>query len=330
MIKAFVFFAAITFSVFKPAEKSPLFDFHNGFWINLHHFLYYQASLRNIAAQAKPLRPRDSIRLKDTIILNIVGSVDMRYWQAALNYYRINLVDKDLLFDSSMEKIKTVLVNKESEPLLQDAGFPAGLVTVLNNVSNSYKTYFWPKENANNRSWINAVNSLLQKYGDTIAEEIGRVYKNPWPEKSIRVDVTNFASWAGAYTSFNPSHIIVSSTDPDNQQLAALEVIFHEASHTLIDSVFDGITKICKQDNKQLPSSTLWHAVLFYTMGEIMRRHFSAYVPYAYKNDLLRKAWPQYVRPLDTDWLPYLKGETAFGTALEKLVRDVETDRPTR
>ena len=72
-----------------------------------------------------------------------------------------------------------------------------------------------------------------------------------------------------------------------------------------------------------LPRKDLWHAVIFHTSGELVRRNFPDYRPYAYKNGLWKRAWPMYVAALDRDWKPYLDGRVFFDTAITTHVKDV-------
>ena len=61
--------------------------------------------------------------------------------------------------------------------------------------------------------------------------------KRAWPKDPIRVDVSEYANWAGAYTytyGWSRVHEIVSSADPADQGDAALEILFHEATHGFV------------------------------------------------------------------------------------------------
>ena len=52
---------------------------------------------------------------------------------------------------------------------------------------------------------------------------------------------------------------------------AALEVLFHEASHGIAEPVEQAIVRECHQRDKAIPRD-LWHALVFYTTGEVIRR----------------------------------------------------------
>ncbi|TDX00362.1 hypothetical protein [Dinghuibacter silviterrae] len=295
----------------------PLFSFHSGFWINLHHFLYEQAFLQ------KPGRRPRGIPERDSALLAGLSGKDKDDWTAAVAYYAQHFSGKDLLFDTGMVRIKNILEDQDSTAQLHDLFLPAGMASVVNAVAQSYRERFWPAEDAANHRWIDRTSHLVATDGERVAGDLAQLYKTPWPGEPIRVDVTNYASWSGAYTTIDPTRITVSSTDTANQQLAGLEVVFHEASHALIDSIAAAIDEACHRQQKTLPNPSLWHAVLFFTTGEVIRRYHPGYVPYAYKNGLWKRAWPMYVGPLEREWLPYINGETSLDTAVARLVRAV-------
>src|SRR5208282_4796382 len=91
-----------------------------------------------------------------------------------------------------------------------------------------------------------------------------------WPKEKIRVDVSAYANSAGASTTLDPLRVIISSTDPRNQGDEAFEVLFHEASHGIAEPVQSAIIRECRQRDKAIPRD-LWHALIFYTTGEVIR-----------------------------------------------------------
>lgn len=149
----------------------------------------------------------------------------------------------------------------------------------------------------------------------------GRI-SNRLARNSDRVDVTEYANWAGAYTTLGPTHITVSSGNAGNQGDAALEILFHEASHSIAGKLRAALTDEAKAQNKLFRRREFWHAVLFYTTGEIVRRHLDSYTPYALKNGLYDRAWAGAPEVLDTDWKPYLNGKIDLATAIRGVVMD--------
>src|SRR5262249_6076200 len=150
---------------------------------------------------------------------------------------------------------------------------------------------WWPEHDRANRRWVAAVAPLIRQKGLGLAERLADIYQSRWPKGKIRVEVTAYANWAGAYTTLDPLRVTISSRDPGNQGDAALEIVFHEASHGLAGTVQAAIVRECRQRNKAIPRD-LWHALLFYTTGETIKAAMKqdgqpatkpgpSYVPYA-------------------------------------------------
>lgn len=289
------------------SRSSPLFDFHSGFWLNLDLALYQ-------AAQPRATPDRIANNNPD--------------WKEAVSYYRANMASKDLLLDGAMVSVKNALEDQEEADSLQpNKDLTPALIGCLQRAEAPYRNSLWPQQDQANKSWIQRVRTLLDLYGDQLAKSLSAAYQAPWTAGSIRVDLANYASWAGAYTTNDPTRITISSIDQANQGNAALEVLFHEASHGLSDKLERAITAECKQQNVSLPRRDLWHAILFYTTGEIVRRALPSYTPYAAANGLWTRAWPMYLNPLNRDWRPYLDGRASFSSAITAIVKDVGTPK---
>lgn len=295
----------------SPNSESPSaipFDFHSDFWLNLHLDLYRQAKPDRTQKIATPPNPD---------------------WDTALAYYKTNLVSHDLTFDSAMIDIKNALEDQQdSQSLVPTQPLSPPLIAVLQNAAPFYRKDLWPKQDEVNRHWIEHVKPLVERYGFQLAHELAQAYQTAWPSNPIRVDVTTYANWAGAFTTIRPkTRITISSIDSRNQNNAALEILFHEASHGIVHRLRDAIVDECKKQNVQLPRD-LWHAVLFYTAGEMVRRAIPGYVPYAEANGLWKGAWPMYFDALNRDWKPYLEGNVSFADAVSALVKDVGQPKP--
>ena len=158
------------------------------------------------------------------------------------------------------------------------------------------------------------------------------------------MDVTAYANWAGAYTTLDPLRVVIASTDPRNQGSAALEILFHEASHGIAEPVqLLAINRECRQRDKAIPRD-LWHALLFYTTGEVIKPVMAAqeaqserdggtsatnavggvtgseYMPYAFRERLYQRGWDNYLSLLRRFWQPYLDGKTSFDDAIAHMV----------
>ena len=154
-------------------------------------------------------------------------------------------------------------------------GLRADLVAALQEAAPIYRAHWWPQQDRENRAWMAAVTPLVRSMGSDLATQLARVYQQPWVPGRLRVDVVWYAGTQGSYTTLEPTHVTIASHDSRNQGLAAFEMLFHEASHTLADGVNDAIERHCRDLGKPIPRD-LWHALLFYTAGELVRREVAA------------------------------------------------------
>jgi hypothetical protein len=303
----------------------PVFELHSGFWINLHHTLYRQARARRDAKVA-PIDPVAARRTRN----------EQQAWDAAVSYYQANYADQDLLFTTEMILLKNQLGDFESCDELSgaklktcDAGLPHELTQVLDNAAPVYRAHEWPEHDRANRKWIAGVAPLVRDRGLELAEKLAGIYQTRWPLQKIRVDVSAYANQQGAYTTLEPLRVTISSTDPRNQGSAALEILFHEASHGISEPIEQAIVRECRQRDKPVPRD-LWHALLFYTTGEVMRPVLSAqgdggsrdvnYVPYAMRERLYSHGWDDYLKLLTRFWQPYLDGRVTYDDAIAHMV----------
>ena len=326
-----VCFAANASGLFAQAESPVnLFDFHSGFWINLHHFLYRQSLL------SQPQKGPQSLALTgaDGDELQHLSPTERESWNAAVAYYAESLAKRDLLFDEGLIATKGKLEDAEGSPDLADVQIPAELKAVLLSAASIYRRHWWPRHNAENREWIGHLKPLVTQYGSTLCAQLIRVYGQSWPQYPVRVDAVTYANWAGAYTTLYPTRPTISTTDSANQGTAALEIVFHETSHGMMDKVMNTIQAAEANLNAHRPdgpfhSGSIWHAVLFYTAGELVTEQIPGYVPYADKSGLWLRAWPAPDRSLiEKDWKPHLNGSIDLQQALSKLVDDLASAAP--
>lgn len=307
-------------------EAKSLFDFHSGFWINLHHFLYLEA------LSGRPTHgPHPAILSQSDLAAgNSLSASERAVWNKSVAYYTDSIIQHDLLFDQNMGIIKNHLEDAENSSDLTTVEIPADLKAVLLQAAPIYRNHWWPRHDAQNRQWIAQVKPLTEKYGEGLKDSLARIYEEPWPgNPMVRVDATVYAGQFGAYTTDEPTRPTISTTDPANQGIAALEIVFHETSHGMMDKVIDTLHTAENEFNAKSPESpfhagTLWHAVLFYTAGELVAEQVPNYLPYADKNGLWIRAWPNPDRSLiEQDWKPHVHGQSALQPALTKLVTDL-------
>ncbi len=318
----------------------PVFELHSGFWINLHHTLYQEARVRASGSQDRrgdPAKiPGPGATLHVSPEARTAWSVaDRQTWNDAVAYYAANYADKDLLFATELILLKNQLGDFETCDELSgakkktcDAGLPVKLTQVLESAGRVYRTHQWPDHDRANRAWIARVAPLVREQGLGLAQRLADIYQTRWPIEKIRVDVSAYANWAGAYTTLDPLRLTISSTDSRNQGSEALEVLFHEASHGIAEPVQQAIIRECRQRDKPVPRD-LWHALIFYTTGEVIRPVMATsstgaadptYTPYAIRERLYQRGWESYLALLTQFWQPYLDGRATYDDAIAHIV----------
>lgn len=320
-----VLFPAVPAVFAQVAPPPRLFDFHSGFWMNLHHFLYRQAQL------AEPQSGSHSLALTkaDNDEMERLSAGERVDWNTAVFYYRTSLVKRDLLFDDELIATKAELEEAEPSVDLGEAKIPAELKTALLRAAPIYRKHWWPRHDTENRAWIAQLTQLVDRYGATISTTLVRVYDRRWPEFPVRVDAVRYANWAGAYTTIYPTRPTIATADPANDGAAALEIVFHETSHGMMDKVMEAMRTAeanvtAHRAGDAFHAGSIWHAVLFYTAGEIVKESIPGYRPYADKNGLWVRAWPDPDRALiEQDWRPHLNGSLGLEQAVTKLVSDL-------
>jgi hypothetical protein len=175
----------------------------------------------------------------------------------------------------------------------------------------------------------------VREQGVGLSERLADIYQTRWPREKIRVDLSGYANWSGAYTTVDPLRVTISSLDSRNQGPGALEVLFHEGSHGIAEPVQAAIIRECRQRDKAIPRD-LWHALVFYTTGEVLRPVLGSsdatagdqdgsvpgggYTPYALREGLYQRGWNDYFKLLQRFWQPYLDGHASFDDAIARMV----------
>jgi hypothetical protein len=311
----------------------PVFEFHSGFWVNLHHFLYHEARARMFPnlKQAGPAGPA-------------LSAAEQKTWNDAVSYYVSHYAGMDLLINIDLILLKNQVEDFEDCDELTgkkkprcDAGLPGNTGTILDSAAPIYRAHWWPDHDRANRRWVARVAPLVREQGVGLSERLADIYQTHWPREKIRVDVCAFANSVGSYTTLDPLRVTIASTDPRNQGPEALEVLFHEASHGIASPVEEAISRECKQREKPIPRN-LWHALIIYTTGEVLSPVFKdstapkgagdappqpvrpGVVPNALQDILSQRGWEQYHLLLNLYWQPYLDGKVSFEDAIAHLV----------
>jgi hypothetical protein len=306
----------------------PAFEFHSGFWVNLHLFLYEQSRLT--AGSAAPLSgpaatPQPAL-----------SPAERQTWNAAVGYYAADLGQRDLNASLDFARITDTLGGLETCTDLSGrskqactSGLRPDVIRVLESAAPIYRAHWWPQHDRANRAWIEQVGQLVKQMGADMADRLPTIYQQAWPRGRLRVDVVCYAGSEGAYTTLDPPHLIVAGEDPRNQALYGFEVLFHQASEVLAGGVLKEIADLCRQRDIPIPRG-LDTALLYYTTGYALQHELaqsrpqsSPYTPYAERFGLYQGGWGEFHLLLDEYWRPYLDGTAEFDSAIEHLVAGI-------
>ncbi|MFZ6743371.1 hypothetical protein ACO0LC_09110 [Undibacterium sp. JH2W] len=248
----------------------------------------------------------------------------------AVNFYQADYAKRDVMFDETMQSIKRGLSVDDQRRDARGLAIPAALIAVLNRVAPVYARCIWPSQDKSNQNWISELKQLDAKYGKEIQAGIEKYMAHAFPSKPIRNDIVVLTGIRqGAYTD---EQIVMPSGRSDYQGLAALEMLYHEASHTTVtDTIVAAINDRMKATHRA-GESDLWHVLQFYTVGKVTQDVLKQsgkleYQPYALKNGLYQQAWPEFLDLIDQVWIPYLDGESSFQKAIEQAVNQMPGEK---
>lgn len=299
------------------------FEFHSGFWINLHLFLLEEALTRKAGRDTG----REAEFTNDSSISATLSGNEQTNWDAAVAYYQQNLTGLNLVANDRMRIIKNTLEDFEDQTSVRLSHLDPRLVRVLDNAAPVYRAHWWTAHDRANRAWIAAVIPLVDSDAESLTEKIATAYETTWPDTPVRVDVVGYANDSGAFTSLLPTRIVISSLDPANQKLTAEESLFHEGSHALVEHAGNLLLTDFAAHRKKAPPELL-HAILYFSTGYFMKELHTDYIPYAKGNGLWQQPdWKGFHEALIKDWQPHLDGQASLSDALSRLVSDVVAAR---
>ncbi len=298
----------------NPVVQTTHFSFHSGFWMGLHHVLYMQSRVRRGLDQG-----RDVVGFvqRDTVGWGQLADNERSAWNDALAYYDRALAERNAVFDSVLIWGKAELINVDDRGTLQGAQLDPEWIAALQKAEPVYRKLWWPRHDRANREFIQRAQSILQQHGDTVAARSARAFHTQWPTRRIRVDVTAFANWSGAYTTNGPSHITTTHHMPDHE---ILEMMHHEALHTLDRQLSRALDARARQTGKR-DAGEFIHPLIFYTAGEITRQVIAGHRPYAEEHGLwTRGVFAEHRDAVYANWQPYLDRKISFEEAINRLV----------
>jgi hypothetical protein len=311
---------AVLFSQGPPelALNQPPFAVYSAFWPNLHHLLWAEAWARRPATAV----PSPGGALSEPLAGTLTPA-ERAAWDAAVKYYDDELADLHPLFE--LGPIRKIMVAAKGE--LPTSGLTPEHRQALIGAAAVYRKYWWSAHDKANRAFMADAMSKLASLSPAVPDRLSRLYGTPWFTAQVRLDAVRVGSREGAYTSRDPApaHITISTSSPLLSGWTTAEVIFHEASHALVEPVTAAFAAESKAQGKD--TRDLWHVALFYMTGEVVRQALAArgvtYRPYLYSSGLIDRAWPQFKKPIETHWKAYVDGALSRNEAIKRIVAEV-------
>lgn len=315
--------ANVAFSQKVTLLETKYYSFQSNSPLNAHLYLYNRA----MGCKYKKVH-QDSLAyysFKDK--LKFLKPADLTTLNSVVQFYRDSLTSKDVLFDSLMRDLSDHLTQGTSPK-------NAWQLRTLDQVK-IFQPYFnklyWKEIDAANKAWITANKVQLAKQEINVVPELERIYETKLPEgKKIIVDLTCYATWAGAY-SYNDGfcHVVFASTHGSNKGELATEVVFHETSHFLVDKLIEKLKEFSKGKDIK-PGINLWHNMIFFTTGLVMEREYAKenkmFFPF-YVQMKFEDKFPDFkaaVEACKEYWVPYISGKTSFDDALKSISKYVQ------
>ncbi len=300
-------------------SAAPIFEFRNGFWVNLHSFLYVLGRAANGERDATRTAVENAPR--DLEGFDAVSADDQAAWRQAVAFYQDSLSKLDAVRDEELVDVTMAMAIAGNAQTLESEALDDDYVRVLTRVAPIYRTVWWPRHQSANVTRIRELEAPLARHGRAILARATQVYGGEWPSTGREVEVSAYTNWAGAYSTGEEDGgiILMSSLDRDLEGLAGLEIAFHEAMNQWDDEVFTRVRAVAIERGVRFPRG-FTHALIFYTAGVIVRQEVPEYTPYAEEHGMWERLVPGIKPHLDEHWLPYLQGEGTFEQAVGDLM----------
>jgi hypothetical protein len=284
-------------------------SFYSNELLNLHHTLYAAAWAGRTKVDGRVLAQKLPHPLTAPF-----SPKERAIWEEAVRYYDSQIADRDPLSGRGMERIKEALVSSK----LDDPAIEKELMATLEAARPVFHKYFWPEQDRVNRAWIAAMTERVKAIAPDVVPRLEKTYDAKWFSTPVRADAVWVGHWGQAYTSLNPPHSVLSSTDPFDQDWSGAEMVFHEFSHALNFKLQGKLRTALGDSIRQ--HGNLWHATQFYLTGEVVRDVLAArkidYTPLVYSLGLFDTQWAQYRNLIEGVWAPYLRGRDSMDTAV--------------
>ncbi|HEX4964529.1 MAG TPA: hypothetical protein VF173_27180 [Thermoanaerobaculia bacterium] len=312
-----------------PVVTTPHFAFYSDFDTNLNDALI-AAGVARKGGKPELFHAGDEVACFDKLPPSARAA-----WNGAVAYYK-EIISPASWSDRQQHLIRVQLAGFDEE--LKDAE-ARQFIEIARSfraaATPAYKACRWAAQDEKNRRWIEERKSQLAADEQKIAPRLEQLYRKPWNGLPIPVDVVETVDWSGANSILRDpagGHLLISTS---YQGPAALEVVFHEASHLLMGReapVQQALDSAARAVDFRLPGD-LWHVLLFYTTGEAVRRILDddgkpGYTPMVYAIMDRAPSWASYRKALDSGWRPYIDGQRTLPEAAASLIEELRKPKP--
>ncbi len=243
-------------------HQTKYFTFHNNMWMNLHHFFYEQASNRQKIKLAEDGLMFNEIG--DSLSITELTAQEKRTYDEGVEFYTKMIIDQKLI---NSGRIFKWLQAQPSNRMILDTAYSKTFTDNLNSLKPLYETHFWHRHFKENRKLLNDYIDLIRKTEDKVISKMEELSGSQW-KGTVRIDLTTYGNWAGAYSP-DLDNIVISSIDPLMNSTIYVEFVFHESSHLLFlrKSPFRMEIFIKSKEQEIKRRRHLWHAAMFYLCG---------------------------------------------------------------
>lgn len=279
LLSCFTFLFHFSVSAQAPAQygETKYFTFKNNFWINLHHFLYQQAS----GSQLKKLEEdgMNFLDIGDQEVADQLSDQEQEVLDQAISFYSRKLIAKDLRSDLS--ELKTWFQKQPENGRITDTRFTREFTDILNKVAPVYRAYYWQIHKKHNQEILAQHIERIYQIEEAMIDKMEQTSANSWPaETKVRTDLTTYGSWSSAYSNSRPiMNLVISTIDPGHETSEFIETIFHEGTHLLYllgSPVREEIYAQAEARGMDFPGG-LWHAWLFYLCGKATKAQLATF-----------------------------------------------------
>lgn len=325
-VSSFFVIMSMLFVTSGHAQKTVLleteyYSFESNALLNAHLFLYNKA----MACKFKKVH-QDSLAhyaFKDKV--KLIKPSELAALNTVLHFYADSLINKDLVLDSMMRSLSDHLT-KGTQP---SSGWQNSAHKYLMVFQPHFSRFYWKAIDAENKAWVLANRAQLLKQEKVIIGELERIYQTKLPSGKVSVDITCYAGWTGAFSYRDMfCHILLSAAHSANQAGYATEVLFHETSRFLADTLDREIKMLIKgKDIKR--TVNLRQNMKVYTTGYVMEMYSEkegkTFLPY-YKKMKFEDKFSDFkltVEACHLYWNSYLAGKDSLRSSLQKVVAHV-------